>query len=223
MENNNFEIETKQTEEIKKTSKKTLYLIIGIFALLIAVLGGTYAYYAFSATSNNISGEAGSVNLVLDVQKILPDTEGTDDILITNFTEIADVLNEGCYDGEEFALCQLYKINIANNSVGVNVNLKGSVSFNNTTAPNLSWILVDNYSASTSYTKDTLPSTFNTASSTFANFANNVLVNSNTSKDFYMLVWVNESADDQTDEGSYTGTIRFEDANGKGVTSTFTN
>ena len=101
--------------------------------------------------------------------------------------------------------------------------LQGKVSFDNRTAPNLSWLLIDNYSASTSYTKDTLPSTFNTASSTFANFASNVIVNSNTSKDFYMLVWVNESSGEQTDEGSYTGTIRFEDANGKGVTSTFTN
>ena len=221
MENNNFEIEKEQ--EGKKTNKKILYLIIGIFAFLVAILGGTYAYYAFNATNDNITGTAGSVNLVLNVTKVLPETEGTDDILITNFNEIATALNEECYDGVEFALCQLYKINILNNSEGVNVTLQGKVSFNNTTAPNLSWLLIDNYSASTNYTQATLPTTFNTATSTLTNFVSNVLVNSKESKDFYMLVWVNESEEEQTDEGSYTGTIRFEDANGKGVTSTFEN
>ena len=34
---------------------------------------------------------------------------------------------------------------------------------------------------------------------------------------------VNESEEEQTDEGSYSGTIKFEDSNGNGVTSTFIN
>ena len=33
----------------------------------------------------------------------------------------------------------------------------------------------------------------------------------------------NESEEEQNDEGTYSGTIRFEDASGKGVTSTFNN
>ena len=97
-----------------------------------------------------------------------------------------------------------------------------SLSFNNATVSNLSWIyLGDSYSSSTTYTSNMLPNTFNTASSTFTNFIDSYLLTSGTNKDFYILVWVNESETEQTDNGTYSGIVRFEDSNGKGVTSTF--
>ena len=34
-----------------------------------------------------------------------------------------------------------------------------------------------------------------------------------------MLVWINDSADNQTDNGEYSGIIKFEDENGNGVTA----
>lgn len=100
--------------------------------------------------------------------------------------------------------------------------MKWSVSFNNTTTPNLAWISLGNsYSSSTTYTSEMLGSSFHTSSAAFTNFVDSYLLSSGTSVDFYLLVWVNESEEEQTDEGSYSGTIRFEDSNGKGVTSTF--
>lgn len=38
----------------------------------------------------------------------------------------------------------MYKVNLKNNSNAVNTKVKGSLSFNNATVPNLSWILLDN-------------------------------------------------------------------------------
>lgn len=204
-------------------NRKNSYLVTIIIALLIVILGSTYAYFAFNASNNNtITGTAGSVDLELTVTKILPSTNGVDNILVINFNEVAEGLNEDCIDNSgEFALCQLYKVTLENNSTGVNTKVKGSISFDNETAPNLSWILVENYSASTTYTSTLLGSTYNTATSTFTNFVDNYLLTVNNSADFYILVWVNETEEVQTDEGSYSGTIRFEDSNGKGVTSTF--
>lgn len=67
-----------------------------------------------------------------------------------------------------------------------------------------------------------LGNTFNTASSTFTNFVDSYLLAAGSNIDYYILVWVNETEGEQTDEGTYSGIVRFEDSNGKGVTSTFT-
>ena len=210
-------------ENVKNNeSVKNINLFLVIILLILVISGSTFAFFAFSASNNVIGGNAGTVDLTLTVTKVLPTTNTTDDILIANYGEIPNNLNNMCTDGE-YALCQVYRINLANSSTGVNTNVKFSLSFNNATVSNLSWIyLGDSYSSSTTYTSNMLPNTFNTASSTFTNFIDSYLLTSGTNKDFYILVWVNESETEQTDNGTYSGIVRFEDSNGKGVTSTFT-
>lgn len=213
-----------KNEEQIKESKKSLIIGMSIIVLLILIAGGTFAYFAFNVSDNTISGEAGTVNLNLTVTKVLPNTgtDTVDDMLIANFNELAGAINDDClYSDGEYALCQLYKVTLTNNSDNVNTRVKGSVSFNNTNVPNLSWIAIDNYSASTTYTTSMLDSNINTASSEFALFEDNYLLNVGSSVDYYLLVWVNESEDVQTDMGTFSGTVRFEDENGQGVTSTF--
>jgi len=208
----------------KLLNKKNLLLIIVVLLIYcITIAGSTYAYlYINSENTNTMKGNLGKVDLDLTVTKILPLTNGTDDILITNFNELAASLNDDCIDSEgDFALCQLYQIDLENNSIGVNTNLTGSVSFNNENTPNLSWILIDNYNANTNYTSASLGNTFNTATSTFTNFVENYLLNTGSEVTFYMLVWINETDTLQTDEGAYGGTIRFQDANGQGTTAEF--
>lgn len=210
-------------DQVKET-RKNLSLILIIILLLMTVIGGTFAYYAFSANNGSIlTGNMGNVKLSLTVTKILPNTNDVDNILVTNFNELADSLNDSCTDIDgEFALCQLYKVNLSNDATGINTNVKGSISFNNETVPNLSWISLGNsYSSDTPYTSAMLGESFNTASSTFTNFVDSYLLASGSNVDFYILVWVNESEEEQTDEGMYSGTVRFEDANGNGVTATF--
>ena len=204
--------------EIKNNeSVKTINLFLLIVVLILVISGSTFAFFAFSATNDVIGGNAGSVNLTLTVEKVLPDADNNpDDILIANFSELPDNLDNNCTDGE-YALCQLYKINLANAATGVNTNVKGSLSFDNTNVPNLSWVYLGD-----TYSSDNIPNTFNTASSTYTDFVNGHLLTAGTNKDFYILVWVNESLEEQTDNGTFSGTVRFEDSNGKGVTSTFT-
>ena len=208
---------------MKEDNKRIFILMIVIMGVVILVAGVTYAYFAFKTSNNNtITGSMGSVDLSLTVTKELPTTSGVDDILVTNFSELPDNLNNKCIDSDgEYALCQLYKIVLSNSSNGVNTKVKGSVSFNNTTSPNLSWIRIDNYSSSTTYTSSTLGSSYHTASSNFDSFESSYLLKSGNSVTYYILVWVNENEEEQTDTGTYTGTVRLEDENGKGVTSTF--
>ena len=203
--------------------KKILTIAIGIMLILIVFAGATYAYFAFSASNNNvITGEIGTVNLSLNVTKVLPNTTSVDNILVTSFNDLSSNLNNKClYTDGEFATCQLYKIVLTNNADGVNTKVVGSVSFDNATSPNLSWIKLDNYDASTTYTAGSIGGDKHKASSTFTNFSNAYLLKKSNSVTYYLLVWVDESEDEQTDDGSFTGTVRFEDENGKGVTSTF--
>ena len=206
-----------------KETKKNVKLILIIVILILVLAGSTFAYFAASANNSVITGDAGTVQLSLNVTKVLPTTTGTDDILVINYSELADSVNSNCIDSDgEFALCQLYKITLTNSAAGVNTNVKGSLSFNNTTTPNLSWIsLGTSYNSSTTYTSATLGSNFNTASSTFTNFVDSYLLTSGSSVNYYILVWVNETEEEQTDEGTYSGIVRFEDMNGQGVTASF--
>lgn len=211
----------KQNNQIKNEQVKIVNLFLVIILIIMIVTGGTFAYFAFTASNNIIGGNAGTVNLTLNVTKVLPNTETTDNILITSFNELPANLNASCIDGE-YALCQVYKINLANATSGVNTDVKGSLAFDNDTVPNLSWVYLGNsYSSSTTYTSEDLGNTFNTASSTFTNFIDSHLLTVGNDIDFYILVWVNESEEEQTDEGSYSGTVRFDGSNGEGVTANF--
>lgn len=217
--NNNIE------NQINNESKKNVKLLIAIITIVVALSGGTLAYFAFSASNTAIGGEAGVVDLTLTVAKVLPDADSTvDELLVVNYSEVPTALNNSCLDSrDEFMMCQLYKITLSSSATGVGTNVKGSIKFDNETVPNLSWLLLpSDYNSGTNYTTAVLGNTFNTATGEFVNFVNSYNLLSGTSKDYYILMWVNETDGEQTDNGSFGGTIRFEDAQGKGVTSTFT-
>lgn len=202
--------------------RSNIKIVIGIMIFSLLVVGSTYAYYTATDSEGGITGNAGEINFSLDVDKVLPSTTGVDDILITNINELADSLNDGCLDEDgDFALCQLYKITLKNNSSDVNTRISGKVAFDNQNTPNLSWMLVNNYSSSTNYTTSSLGTIFNTGSSNFDNFEDSYLLEYSKSVTYYMLVWINETEGVQDDEGGYSGTIRFEDANGNGTTAEF--
>ena len=209
--------------KIKDYISKNLKLIIIIVMLFIMLLGGTFAYYAYSGSNSIFTGNMGKVDLTLTVTKVLPNTNKVDDILVVNTSELAANLNSGCIDEDgEFALCQLYKVHLVNASGSINTDVKGSIKFNNELTPNLSWLLLGNsFSSSTNYTSAMIGTNFNTSSSNFVPFVDKYLLYSGSTIDYYILVWINETEGEQNDMGAYSGTIRFEDSNGDGVTAEF--
>lgn len=207
--------------EINREERKSLTIFIAIILLFVVISGGTMAYFAFNTSSNNITGNMGTVNLSLSVTKVLPAGTTDDNLLITSFSDLASNINNKCVYDADYTNCQIYKITLTNNSTNVNTRVEGSVKFDVSTTPNLSWIFMDSYSDTTTYTSASFGSTFNTATSEFVNFKDSYLLQIGNSVDFYIVVWINENSELQTDNGSYTGTVRFMDTNGKGVTATF--
>ena len=199
------------------------YVMLLILVCFLLGTGTTYAYYFVSDSLSSLTGNMGKVDLTLTVTKVLPKTNGVDNVLIINHSELASSLNNDCLDSDgEFTLCQVYKVNLKNANRVLNTNVKGSISFNNQNAPNLSWIYLGNsFSTSTNYTNSSLGNSFHKSSPKFTNFVDNYLLEAGSNIDFYILVWINETDDIQYDDGIYSGTIRFEDTNGNGVTAKF--
>ena len=221
---NEIEKEKVNIEEVSDVSKKNVKLLIAIITIVIAVAGGTLAYFAFSTSNNSVGGEAGVVDLTLTVEKVLPDDdEVVDELLVVNFSEVPGALNNNCLDkDDEFVMCQLYKVTLSSSVAGVGTNVKGSIKFDNETVPNLSWLYLGHTYTAGSYSSTTLGDTFNTATGEFVNFIDSYNLLSGATQTFYILTWINEITGAQTDTGTFGGTIRFEDHLGKGVTSTFT-
>ena len=220
--------ENNYVDNIKKDNKGMIKLLIIILVTIVLVTGVTMAYLAFSVSNQNITGNAGTINLALTVTKVLPSgvvgADGKDDIILIDYDELPSALNSSCVDsGGEVSLCQVYEISLTNNSTDVNTRVKGSVMFNNANTPNLSWIVIDEdtYNNTSTYTSDILPSTFNYSSTEYVNFENDYLLNINNTKKYYLVLFVDGSSISETNSGTFSGKIRFEDSNGKGVTSTF--
>ena len=220
--------ENNYVDSIKKDNKRIVKLLIIILVMIVLVTGVTMAYLFYSKSNQNITGNAGTINLALTVTKVLPSgvvgADGKDDIILIDYDELPSALNSSCVDSRgEVSLCQVYEISLTNNGTSINTRVKGSVMFNNANTPNLSWIVIDEdtYNNTSTYTSSTLPSTFNYSSTEYVNFENNYLLRTNNTKKYYLVLFVDGSNVSETNSGTFSGKIRFEDSNGKGVTSTF--
>ena len=220
--------ENNYVDSIKKDNKRIIKLLVIILVTIVLVTGVTMAYLFYSKSNQNITGNAGTINLALTVTKVLPSgvvgADGKDDIILIDYDELPSALNSSCVDSRgEVSLCQVYEISLTNNGTSINTRVKGSVMFNNANTPNLSWIVIDEdtYNNTSTYTSSTLPSTFNYSSTEYVNFENDYLLNINNTKKYYLVLFVDGSNVSETNSGTFSGKIRFEDSNGKGVTSTF--
>lgn len=223
-------------------SKVQLYLTL-ILILFFSITGATYAYFAISATNNNtITGEAATVNLTLNVSRVFPTASSTNTgVLVpqlsvsgSNTSPLSTALKNGCVDGNQNVVCQVYKIDIQNvggsatQVVDGKVNFYGNSAMTNdvsTTLPNLRWKLITSVNATTPASSVLGNNTDLIADATGDNrFATNVTLATNASYTYYMIIWINEtSADQPIDEGnSFYGKVEFNSSNGTGVTSTFT-
>ena len=131
-----------------------------IVVLSFSVIGATYAYFAISESNNNtITGEAATVNLTLNVEKIFPtETSENTGVMVPQLSTsgsatsaLSNALKSGCVDANANVVCQVYKIVIQNIGGTATQVVDGSVSFYgdaaltenvHTTMPNLKWKLI---------------------------------------------------------------------------------
>lgn len=227
--------DTKKNDLKLFTSKLTITIIIIFF---FTTLGATYAYFAFNVNNNNtITGNAATVNLVLEVNRIFPISanEGhmvpQQSVSGSNNSPLSTALKSSCIDANSNVVCQVYKILIKNDGGTATEVVDGQVSFfsdaamtknSYTDMPNLKWKLIDSVDIASPTNSVLGTNSDNSANFTKTKFVSDVTLPTNKDYTYYMIVWFNETGNDQTDEGkTFYGMIEFTSSNGTGVTSTF--
>lgn len=234
-------------ENYAQTIKKNQVLMTLIIVLFLCVTGATYAYYAVSATNNNtVTGTAATVNLTLNVTKIFPTSSSTNTGVMvpqlstsgSSTSPLGTALKSGCVDGNKNVVCQVYKITIENKGGTATQVVNGTLLFYGestlknaatNTMPNLKWKLITSADATTPTNSVLGTNTDLTAgtNTTTGKFASNLSLATNAKRDYYVIVWINETNQDQSDKSTssskheYYGKVSFSSSNGTGVTSTF--
>ena len=196
-------------------------MISGIIVLLLAIAGSAYAYYSASATGE-IVGSAAGAGLELTIEKLstsandaLIPLDNTVDMLSTaakgygNNGSTFDA-SKSCIDKNGYSVCQVYKITISNNST-VPVVLNGGVTLYGTNTPNIECAKMD---SSTSITD-------NTSCIGDKTLANNYTLNSGSSNDYYVIVYIKNLDEEQEDIGDFNGVIIFTSTQGSKIYAKF--
>ena len=193
--------------------KRVSLIIIGIFCYALLVTGGTYAYYALTASNNSIAGTAGEADLSLEVVNQHSNNEEYLVPQLEKGLEAAISSNYNCVDDNNNTVCQVYSIKITNTGTAT-VKINGTITFGNIDKmPNLKWRLIQNKNTYGNYSS-------HYASLDEARFDSNLMLRKGASKTYYMVIWIDEVDKNQPDTGKYNATIDFSSSNGTGVTST---
>ena len=206
---------------MKKIEKNKLYMVIGIIILILSIAGSAYAYYSASASAT-ISGTAGGGNLTLKVDKL--STSATKDLIpLDNTTDMLTKAAKGygnntnsydnsksCIDKNGYTVCQVYKITITNNS-GVAIVLNGGVSLRGDNTPNIECAVMNS----------SISVTNNSSCQGSSTLAKKYIFGVNSSKEYYILVYINNKEGIQTDSGNFTGIVTFTSSDGAELKARF--
>lgn len=199
----------------KKISGPLLYAIIGVTVLVVAVAGSAYAFFAASATdTGTIKGDTLDIKLGLKVEKV---STGTGNLIpIHDGSNAASQLakaasaSSSCVDDNGRTVCHIYKITISNTG-GDNATVNSTVAL--TGSANLKWANMSN--------QTTVGATH---AKTDTTVATNASVNAGGNSVQYIMVYINNTGDNQTaaDGGtSFSGVITVTASTGEAVQATF--
>ena len=190
-----------------KSSKKLLIFEIICVLIVIGIIGYTYSF--FSVTTKNdsvIYGEAASVNLTLTVTKLSPgNNKGLVPQLDNYITSAVTGRKGSCVDDNSNNVCQVYKITLKNNGSS-SVFVTGTLALDAKNNPNLKWAEI------TDITNPAQKSAYNKSS--YSLLTSNEFYNENEEKNYYIVVWISETGLIQTDNGTFSGVVKFENTDG---------
>ena len=221
---------------IRKNLTKLQLSIMIILTLFCSITGATYAYFALSVTNTIIGGEAATVNLTLEVDKVFPlsTNENTGVMVPQLSSSLSSALKKGCVDDNGNVVCQVYEVNVQNIGGTARQMVDGEILFysdNKLTTdvspsmPNLRWKLITSVDKTTPSNSVLGNKTDLIADADYDNiFIDDLVIDTNSSFTYYIIIWINENNEEQTiDEGSsFYASISLNASNGTGVTSTFT-
>ena len=195
--------------------KKRYAIIISFLVLMICITGGTYAYFALTASNNSVTGSVGGASLNLTVSKVYPTSEHNSKNMIPQLESTLDEaisLEHKCVDGNGNVICQVYSATVTNVGSTTSV-LNGTISFTGIeNMPNLKWMRINDSNTLGTY------SSFN-ASTDKALFEEERSFGANTNQTYYFVFWIDETGEVQTDNGTFRANIEFDSSTG-GLTST---
>lgn len=220
---------------MENNGKGIFYGVIGVATLIVAIIGATFAYFTATASNNAVTGTAAQAGLELKVEQT---STGTGDMVPQLTSTIANAVtgtdSKSCVDGNGNTVCKVYSVTLTNTGSSA-VTVSGTIAFAGGTYTNLKWGKADaatgftatnsNYVAmGTTPVTNIIDPTDTTKVTTLQ--ATGQEGNSIT---FYIVVYIDEtgSKQDDTDTGTFTGTITFNSASAdgtstNGLTSTFT-
>ena len=235
-----------------RDTKKITTLVILIVTLLVCETGATYAYFAFSASSNNTaSGTAATASIAFKnsgtscaagtaedatpslfaptnatyiSNNMVPQKSlvGTTNVLQKAFNGASG--KDKCVDANNNVICKAYTFTIKNCSTATAV-LKGQIQFtwgSSDAFGNLKWKLMTN--AGTVAVSSSDGGTV-AAKNTWQNFATSVSLAPNAVKQYWLIVWIEETGSSQntTDKGTWQASFQFvNNVDNSGITSTIT-
>lgn len=193
----------------QKEGKGILYLTVAITALFVAVISGTFAYLTAATTSNTITGNIANVKLTLSVTKVSNMGTESASLIPISSSDITSAISQDklssskqCVNDEEYTVCQIYKITITTQSTTQKVLLTGKLKLEAESAENIKWELLESQTTRLS-----------TASSVSINVDGYLTSTSGEAvsgtQDYYVVIWLNEATGQQTDTGTFTGTVTF--------------
>ena len=190
-----------------KSSKKLLIFEIICVLIVIGIIGYTYSFFSVTTTNDSvIYGEAASVNLTLTVTKLSPgNNKGLVPQLDDYITSAVIGRKGSCVDDNSNNVCQVYKITLKNNGSS-SVFVTGTLALDAKNNPNLKWAEI------TDTTEPELKSMINKNS--YSLLTSNEFYNANEEKNYYIVVWISETGLIQTDNGTFSGVVKFENTDG---------
>ena len=207
---------------IKNKNRKRNAIIFSILTLMVCVIGGTYAYFALTASNNSISGAVGGASLELSVNKMFPSSEHDEKNMIPQlYATLDEAISDkhSCIDGNGNVICQVYQATVTNLGSTSSI-LKGTITFEGLDAnedgvsdiPNLKWMRITDSRTLGSYDS-------NTATLDEAIFEENKTFAANQTETYYFVIWIDETGEIQEDIGDFRAVIEFDSITG-GLTST---
>lgn len=212
-------------EELNKNERKgqgTFYMIIAMLTLIVAIVGATFAYFSLQASDENtVKGNAAKVGLSLEVRKVSVDASG--DLIPLDETLLEKAIagdsateNQMCVDKNGNTVCQVYELKVTNEGTAATA-VNGSLTLTAETITNLKWQIMTDQNTPVMDSGQ-----FKTTDDT--EIAKNDTIEANPgSKTYYVMIWIDETENDQNDSdtGAFTGVVSFTSADGSGVTGTF--
>lgn len=203
----------------KNKKKGYLFAIIGVFTLIVAVAGSTYAYFVASATSDAFTGKTLDVKISKPTVEIVSGTGTKGSGLIPIYdgsvaghdSQMATAVSaaKNCIDKNGYTVCHVYKVTIANSGADATT-IDTSVSLNKNGATNLKWASMSNQN------------TFGSIEPTL--LGDDVTLAGSGSVVQYFVVYISNTGADQTNPDSgknYTGTVTVTASTGSQIQAEF--